>query len=161
MLHSAFRIVAEQNAVHRADNLFFLDGSFKVHYDLKIVRLYEEHLKNYRDRFENDPPAYQQMKQAYAAMARNIETVMPSLPICAKYFKMLKVIQFFSHYFQTLKASAKFPILQPGINDTSRKSPSLFPSLPIHKVRKVETTITAKSMAKSLRLENQANSRAI
>ena len=101
---SAFRIIAKQDAVKRADELFYLDGSFEVQYDFNIDALYQEHLTQYRARYQRDPIAYQQLQEAYGLMAKSIEMIMPKLPICAKYFKMLKVISFFSPYFQTLKA---------------------------------------------------------
>ena len=148
--NSAFRIIAEQGAIKKGGNLFHLDGDFGVFYDLNIDPVYEEHLRRHRLHAGEDPISFRLLSKAYKQMSQAIKQTMPQLPICAKYFKMLKVIHFFAYYFKTLKAHQKVPVLQPATIDCNRKAPTLFPSLPISTLSKHKITVNTGEICRHL-----------
>ena len=54
-----------------------------------------------------DPEGYVRLEAAYKAMQEQIKKVMPRLPKFRELFEQLKVINFFTYYFKTLKNAHK------------------------------------------------------
>lgn len=138
---SSFRIIAKQNSIKKADNLFALDGGFDVLYTIEPDPVYEDELKKYRAHYGRDPAGYKRLVLAYDEMSKQIETIMPRLPIFQELFEQLKVINFFSYYFKTLKQAQKVPLLEPKPLNSSFACQPLFPHLPILKMQKEEVKL--------------------
>lgn len=128
---SSFRIIAHQNSIKKAENLFLADGDFDVLYTITPDPAYEEELAKYRQATGMNPPSYQRLEIAYARMSKQIKAMMPRIPEFKKLFEALNVINFFCYYFNTLKKAGKFPLLNRKIYAPTDSCPSLFPHLPM------------------------------
>lgn len=147
---SAFRIIASQKNISKSKNLFLIDGGFEVFYDLNIDPVYQEHLKRHRLHRGGDPLSFKILNKAYRQMSRSIEQNMPRLPICEKYFKMLRVIHLLAYYFKTLQSHQKIPVLKPPRSNCERRAPVLFPSLPISAKSSLDVNVMTTDILKHL-----------
>lgn len=128
---NSFRIIAKQNSIQKEGGLFVVDGDFDVKYEIQPSPEYQEALDKYLRIYGTYPASYTQLIKTYDYMASRIHDHMAKLPLCRKYFAMLKVINFFSAYFSTLKKHRKMPIL-PGLEESENKGcRPLFDHLPI------------------------------
>jgi ankyrin repeat protein len=131
---SSFRIIAKQNGIKQWENLFVLDGDFDVLYTISPTPAYEDELRRYRQHYGHDPVGYQRLEYAYQEMAKQIKTLMPKLSPFKELFEMLKVINFFSYYYKTLKSANRIPKLDLNKRlTTSYPTPTLFPHIPLSK----------------------------
>lgn len=128
---SSFRIIAHQNSIKKADNLFLLDGDFDVLYTISPDPAYEEELVKYRQLTGENPPSYRRLEKAHEVMAIQIKQMMPRLPVFKRYFEALNVINFFCYYLNTLKKENLFPVLPREIPKSKACCPALFPHLPL------------------------------
>lgn len=132
---NSFRIIARQNSVQKEGPLFVIDSDFDVEYTILPSPQYQEALDLYQRQHGCFPPSYRKMLVAYDMMREKIHGHMVKMPLCRDYFSMLRVINFFSSYFSTLKKHHKIPLLPPVEAHTSKGCPSLFPHLPIKTLR--------------------------
>jgi hypothetical protein len=63
---------------------------------------------------------------------------------------MLKMINFFSYYFTTLKQASKVVLLEPKKFDSSFSCPVQFPYLPIQKITRKEVHLTLEEVLQPL-----------
>ena len=152
---SSFRIIAKQNSIKKADNLFHLDADFDVLYTIEPDPIYEEELRKYRAQHGHSPEGYLRLESAYMAMQKQIKKVMPCLPKFRALFEQLKVINFFSYYFKTLKQAHKVPILDVMKANASFACLPLFPHLPIKKVKREKVKIHVGELLQTLTAENR------
>jgi ankyrin repeat protein len=139
---SSFRIIAKQNHVKKGGNVLTPDSDFDVLYTISPDPAYEDELKRYRMEHGTDPKSYTNLKKAYEAMAHQIKSIMPRLPLFHEYFEMLKVINFFCYYFRSQKEANKLPILESKKADVESMSPYLFPFLPRRKSVQQDVKLT-------------------
>ena len=152
----SFRIIAKQKeTIGKLGNMFSVDGDFDVLYRLLPDPAYEEELKKYRYQFKTDPPSYKRLVYVYEEMSRQIKTVMPQLPKFRKLFDMLKVVNFFSYYFRTLKQNQKIPFFESQPAHTNFAIPPLFPHLPIQTKQDQAVQINLLPIFQSLQTEDR------
>ncbi|MDF2549301.1 MAG: hypothetical protein K0S07_368 [Chlamydiales bacterium] len=138
---SSFRIIAKQNSFKKIGPLFSIDADFDVFYTMEPDEDYLRELQKYRATYNKDPEGYKRLVEAYEEMRRQIYQLMPQLPVFKELFNQLKVINFFCHYFKTLKKAQKVPLLQKEPVDPTLTCQYLFPPLPIQKTKKVPIKI--------------------
>jgi len=146
---SSFRIIGKQNSIRKEGNLFILDGDFDLFYTIKPDPVYAEELRKYRLQFGHDPSGYRQLVQACEAMVYQIKKMMPRLPGFREKIEQLKVINFFSYYFRTLKRHQKIPLLESWAG-ASYAFPSELPHLPIRKIRREKLNLNLEKVFEKL-----------
>jgi serine/threonine-protein phosphatase 6 regulatory ankyrin repeat subunit B len=143
---SSFRIRAKQNSIRQCDNLFLIDGGYDVFSTIEPDAVYAEELKRFRALYGKDPIGYSRLERAFECMRVQIATMMQRLPEFQELFEQLKVINFLSYYFKTLKSAHKAPCFSSMNIDRSLCSPALFPSLPIRKVHRHDLNLDLEKM---------------
>lgn len=151
---NTIRIIAKQNKIQKEEDLFVLDSDFDVEYTISPDPDYKKALEEYHKIHGCYPPGYLVLIASFEKMKERIHDHMVKMPFCKKYFSMLKLINFLSYYFRTLKKHRKIPLL-PKIDLKNCESPALFPSLPLKASRKVEYTISPKNIISKLILNNK------
>ncbi|MGE5196566.1 MAG: ankyrin repeat domain-containing protein [Anaerolineae bacterium] len=117
----SFRMIAKQESIKRAENLFLIDGTFDVFYSLDPIQA--EALSSVQRQLE---------EKACEKMCMQIKTIMPRLPLFKKYFQALSLINFFTYYFKTLKEADKVPAFTSRVFDKKAPGcPSAFPPFPL------------------------------
>ena len=120
----SFRIIAKQNSIKRAENLYKIDGDFDIEYSIQPAPQIDEELNS-----------YQIQDEACKRMSAQIRSLMPTLPLFKKYFQALSIINFLTYHYITLQKADKIPIIHdkpahPGFFIC----PSSFPPIPISAV---------------------------
>ena len=147
---SSFRIHAEQNSINKWENLFRLDGGFRVSYTVLPDPVYAEELRKFRSEHGCDPAGYTRLLKAYEIMKAQIETLMTRLPLFKDLFERLKVINFFSYYFKNLKLAQKVPVFASKSINRAYACPPKFPHLPIRKILKQNLSLDLGQVFKQL-----------
>lgn len=147
---SSFRIIAKQKGINKTENMFLLDGDFDVFYSIEPDPVYAEELKKYQAQYGRDPVGYTRLVRAYDGMKHQIKEMMPLLPVFRDLFEMLKVINFFSYYFKTLKRAQKIPVFDDRAKNRSFACPPLFPHLPIRKVQRYKFNVDFENIVNGL-----------
>jgi ankyrin repeat protein len=125
----AFRVIGKLSSVKKIEDTFALDSGFEIKWDIRPRKGFSE---------EETPKEYAKLKIVCNRMKEQIERIMPRLPICQRDFQLLKLISFFSSYFQTLKSMGQIPDLQPR-EDLTRPADDTLTLLPALSVRDYET----------------------
>ncbi len=149
---SSFRIIAKQNSIKKAGNVFELDGDFDVFYTIEPDPSYEEALQKYRYEHGCEPPGYLRLVQAYEFMKDQICRLMSRLPLFSELFEQLKVINFFCYYLKSLKKAQKIPVFSRKARDVSLGCVPLFPHLPVRKTRAEKVEVNFGIIFKNMRL---------
>jgi ankyrin repeat protein len=143
---NSFRIISKQKEIKKDGNLFTINADFDVHYTISPNEEYQEALNQYRKIHGDDPYTYKMLNAFYQIFSQRIHNHMVKLPFCREYFSMLGVINFFAGYFLTLKRHGKAPLLPTLYTKQKYSTPSLFPHLPVEKVRKESVTFNMRKI---------------
>ena len=136
---SSFRIIADAN-IGKSDSGYLIGNDFHVEYTIEGSPDYDQFLKQHRQEKGGFPDEHQKLVKAHEQMARQIERLMPKLPICREYFNLLGVIQFFANYYSTMKEINKVPLIQ--MEKSERYDfPAKLPPLPISQAKVVQVEV--------------------
>ncbi len=128
---TSFRLIANQEEIKRSGNLFIVGGAFDIYFALDSIE--EQIMDDGQLTIETN---------ACERMCVQARDLMPRLPMFKKHFQALSLINFFTYYFNTLKAHNKVPVLTPlSFSKNPQGCPSIFPPFPIDNSEKLETKI--------------------
>lgn len=146
---SSFRIIAD-NPIEASGQGFLIGSDFRVEYTIEGSPEFDAYLKRYQKQHGEPPQEYQKLVKVYEKMAADIKRTMPKLPMCKDYFKLLGIIHFYSHYFESLKQRGQIPILEPIPIHHRVRFPSLLPPLPIRQTLTETVTFKARDVVRNL-----------
>lgn len=125
---TSFRLIAKQDEIKLTHNLLTIGGNFDILFSLDPVEAAS--LSQKQLAIES---------HACEQMCLQIKNILPRLPFLKRHFQALNLINFFTYYFNTLKAANKVPILSPFTSAKNRESClSIFPPYPIDQKEKIE-----------------------